>query len=353
MSNAAPGDRPAAVENARRKAFAGLRKAVQKSPAPVQRALSGGSVRVLDALGTPAVPPPPPAFSGEPVWVSPELPTPDGVSLEAIEKTFRSWSISGEPVGHMDDYVTDSFHRFLHTWSLVRDEKGTALELGANPYFTTHLLEEYTELELTLANYFGHNGTIEETVSYLPDGATERVEKLRTSEMFNVEEDPFPYGDDSLDVVLFCEMLEHMLMDPTATLREIHRILKPNGVLVLTTPNVARIVNVLAFVNGANIYDPYSGYGPYGRHNREFTRHELHLLLEFLGFDIETSITADGHPVHAESWPKYEQVAPLIEYRKADLGHYLFVKARKARPPREGLPSFLFRSYPAGVIVDV
>ncbi|MHA3700964.1 class I SAM-dependent methyltransferase [Jatrophihabitans sp. YIM 134969] len=353
MTNAASAGRPAAVENARRTAFRGLRRAVQKSPAPVQRALSGASVRVLDSLGTPVPAPPPAPATGAPVWVPPPLPHPDGVSVESIEKTFRSWSIGGEPEGHMNDYVTDSFHRFLHTWSLVRDEHGTALELGANPYFTTYLLDRYTGLELTLANYFGHNGTIEEKVSFLPDGESERVEQVRTSEMFNVEEDPFPYGDDSLDVVLFCEMLEHLLMDPTATLREIQRILKPNGVLVLTTPNVARIINVLTLVNGANMYDPYSGYGPYGRHNREYTRHELHLLLEFLGFEVETSFTADGHPVHAESWPKYDEVAPLIEYRKNDLGHYLFVKARKVRPPREGLPNFLFRSYPAGVIVDV
>lgn len=330
-----------------------MRRAVQKSPAPVQRALSGASVRVLDSLGTPAAAPAAPVFDGTPVWVSPELPTPAGVTVADLEATMRSWSIGGEPVGHMDDYVTDSFHRFLHTWSLVRDEKGAALELGANPYFTTFLLDEYTDLELTLANYFGTRGTIDETLSYLPVGASERVETVRTSEMFNVEEDPFPYADGSLDVVLFCEMLEHMLMDPTATLREIHRILKPNGVLVLTTPNVARIINVLALVNGANMYDPYSGYGPYGRHNREYTNHELHQLLNFMGYEVETAFTADGHPVHAESWPKYEQVAPLVEYRKADLGHYLFIKARKVREPREGLPNFLFRSYPAGVIVDV
>ena len=336
----------------RRRVFKQLRKAVQHSPAPVQRALSGASVRVLDSLGTPAPAPAAPAFSGQPVWVSPDLPTPDGVSVADLEKTMRSWSIGGEPVGHMDDYVSDSFHRFLHTWSLVRGEKGRALELGANPYFTTFLLDEYTDLELTLANYFGTRGTIDETLSYLPVGASERVEKVRTSAMFNVEEDRFPYDDGSLDVVLFCEMLEHMLMDPTATLREIHRVLKPNGVLVLTTPNVARIVNVLALVNGANMYDPYSGYGPYGRHNREYTNHELHLLLRFMGYEVETAFTADGHPVHAESWPKYEQVAPLLEYRKADLGHYLFIKARKVREPREGLPNFLFRSYPAGVIVD-
>jgi SAM-dependent methyltransferase len=147
-------------------------------------------------------------------------------------------------------------------------------------------------------------------------------------------------------------MLEHMLMDPMHTLRQIHRVLKPNGIMVLTTPNVARLNNVMALVNGANIYDPYSGFGPYGRHNREYTRHELHRLLDFAGFEVEYSFTADGHPTDNSHWPQFAETTPLVQYRQGDLGHYLMVRARAVREPREGLPSFLYRSRPVGEIVD-
>jgi hypothetical protein len=104
-------------------------------------------------------------------------------------------------------------------------------------------------------------------------------------------------------------------------------------------------------VNGVNIYDPYSGFGPYGRHNREYTRHELHRLLEFAGFEVEYSITADGHRSTADRLPRYAEAAPLVAFRRDDLGHYLFVRARAVQPPREGLPSFLYRSWPEGAIV--
>lgn len=320
------------------------------SPAPVQDVLKRGSTRLLQALGAPPDPRSP--AEHRLVWQTPEVPLPEGLSLAELEKVFRSWSVNGEPVGHMDGYVTDSKLRFLYTWGLVRNDKGSCLELGGNPYFTTWLLDQYTDLELTLANYYGEPGEARETVSWLPPDAKTRVETERLSTLFNVEEDEFPYADDSFDVVLFCEMVEHMLMDPLATLRQIHRVLKPNGVLLLTTPNVVRLDNVLRILHGANIYDPYSGYGPYGRHNREYTMHELHRLLEFAGFDVETSMTADGHPSDATKWEMYDAAAPLIEFRQPDLGHYLYVRARAARPPREGLPSFLYRSWPEGKIVE-
>jgi SAM-dependent methyltransferase len=280
------------------------------------------------------------------------VPVPEGLTLADLERTFRSWSVNGEPVGHLDAYLNDSFLRFLHTYGVVRGDTGRCLELGANPYFTTHLLDRYTDLELNLANYFGAGGEKVETVSFVPAGSSVRVEEARPTKLFNVEEDEFPYETGSFDLVLFCEMIEHLLMNPMAALREIHRVLRPNGILVVTTPNVARLRNVLALVCGANVYDPYSGYGPYGRHNREYTRHELHRLLTFSGFDVEYSFTADAHQWPLEEWPPHEAVLRLVEYRNQDLGQYLFVRARAARPPEAGLPSFLYRSRPEGEIVE-
>jgi SAM-dependent methyltransferase len=329
-------------DNVRSKAGRTLRA----SPRPVRDALRKASSRLLAALDAP------PAGASADPWQPPLLPVPKGTTVEDIEAVFRSWSVNGEPVGHLDGYVDDSLWRFLHTWGMVRDDSGQCLELGGNPYFTTHLLDSYTGLDLTLANYYGETGSFDETVSYSPRPGADRVEVKRSGAAFNVEEDEFPYPSDSFDVVLFCEMLEHLLMNPLATLGQIHRVLKPGGTIVLTTPNVARIDNVMAVIHGANIYDPYSGFGPYGRHNREYTRHELHRLLDFAGFDVEHSFTADGHAYNPDRWPRRAGVNPLIEHRREDLGHYLFVRARAVRPPRMGLPSFLYRSWSDGEIVE-
>jgi len=44
----------------------------------------------------------------------------------------------------------------------------------------------------------------------------------------------------SFDVVTLVDVIEH-LSDPLATLQEIHRVLKPNGLLYIVTPNIASV----------------------------------------------------------------------------------------------------------------
>lgn len=55
-----------------------------------------------------------------------------------------------------------------------------------------------------------------------------------------------PYPDASFDVVTLVEVIEH-LENHRAALTEVARVLKPGGILVLTTPNVMRIKSRLHF----------------------------------------------------------------------------------------------------------
>jgi len=149
--------------------------------------------------------------------------------------------------------------------------------------------------------------------------------------------------------VIFAEIIEHLLNDPSKVLREIKRVLKSNGTLILTTPNVARLENVSRMISGANIYDPYSGYGPYGRHNREYNRHELVQLLKFEGYEPTACFSADVHANNAQAFCSIEAIADLLRFREHDLGQYNFIKAI-AQPEisSEKRPSWLYRSYPEG-----
>jgi hypothetical protein len=155
---------------------------------------------------------------------------------------------------------------------------------------------------------------------------------------FNVEVDPFPYSDGSFDLVLCCEILEHLPSDPVRMLAEIHRVLRPGGALLLTTPNAVRAENVERIVRGDNVYEHLSGYGAYGRHNREYTLEELAALLGALGFVVEHASTRDTYYQPSRRLP-----VPLGAVR-ADRGDTLFVRARAEGPTRWRYPAWLFQS---------
>jgi SAM-dependent methyltransferase len=84
------------------------------------------------------------------------------------------------------------------------------------------------------------------------------------------------------DLIVFVEVLEHLLVNPILLFREIREHLAPRGRLFVTTPNVARLGNRWKLLRGHSIQElgryPRDGAGVYG-HVVEYTRGELDRLL--------------------------------------------------------------------------
>jgi glycosyltransferase involved in cell wall biosynthesis/SAM-dependent methyltransferase len=277
---------------------------------------------------------------------APPLPLPAGWSEEELRDWLASVLVEGGPPAEMRGYAIEDFKRFVYTLGLVPEKpRLDVLELGANPYFMTTLLYKFREAQLHLANFFGHPET--EAVQRVTVGQTgEQISY--PYKQFNIEEDRFPYEDESIDVVLFCEIIEHLLSDPVHALIEIRRVLRPGGSLIITTPNVARLDNVCKIIGGENIYDPYSGYGPYGRHNREYNKHDLYRLLTGNGFEVREIFTADVHERYADSYVDLDRIKPLVRHRAADLGQYIFCRSTVGEGARLApvlRPDWLYRSY--------
>jgi glycosyltransferase involved in cell wall biosynthesis/SAM-dependent methyltransferase len=281
----------------------------------------------------------------EDISKSPPLPLPEGWSEDDLRRLISSVQVEDASIEELRPYVEADFKRFVYTLSLVPEQTGQRiLELGANPYFTTTLLRKFRSADLHLANFFDKpEREGKQTVTIHSTG--EVIEYA--FKQFNIEAEIFPYDDNSFDVVLFCEIIEHLLTDPVHALTEIRRVLKPRGDLVLTTPNVARFENARKIIAGENVYDPYSGHGPYGRHNREYTQEDLFSLLTANGFIARTIFTADVHPETAGSSASLRTLAPLLKDRQTDLGQYIFCRCgvsreSKARAPNR--PNWLYRN---------
>lgn len=267
------------------------------------------------------------------------LPLPPGYSEATILDLLLKVRPANAPVREMESYRRGDYRRFLYTLDLATNLSGPALELGANPYFMTTLLRHFTACRVTCANYFSS--------SCLPL-TSQMVHFLAGEESvpyyhFNVETERFPFDDGTFDAVFFCEILEHLQVHPVGCLREIKRVLRPGGRLVLTTPNVARRENVARMLRGQNLYDPDSGYGTYGRHNREYTEAEVRSLLDWCGFAVEESFTAD---VHEGALELKELDDLLAAWHRKDLGQYIFTRSINSGSARERRPAWLYRSYP-------
>lgn len=169
----------------------------------------------------------------------------------------------------------------------------------------------------------------------------------------NIERDRLPWPAESFDVILFCEVLEHLLYDPVHALVELGRVLKPGGYLLVSTPNVLCWMNLVALFINHNPRDLYSAYGPYGRHNREYSAPELATLLKQLGYTVEAERQVYHPPVTASRlkalvYALGDQLTRLpIPWLRQKHGNTFITLARKTREITPAYPDWLFRSRPA------
>jgi SAM-dependent methyltransferase len=96
-----------------------------------------------------------------------------------------------------------------------------------------------------------------------------------------------PYEDAFCDVLKFSECLEHLNFNPLPVIKELHRVLKPGGLVIVTTPNAIRIGKRVSFLMGHNVFadlETLCKGDIHSVHFREYSLDELCRLLEWGGF---------------------------------------------------------------------
>lgn len=105
----------------------------------------------------------------------------------------------------------------------------------------------------------------------------------------DVLSESFPIGDNTIDFVLFSDVIEHLHHSPKNCLNEINRVLKESGKLIISTPNAIRLTSrikmLLGISNWNNIYDYFEKDGNFG-HIHEYTCDEIKFILGKTNFKI-------------------------------------------------------------------
>ncbi|MFH1523135.1 MAG: class I SAM-dependent methyltransferase [Patescibacteria group bacterium] len=100
----------------------------------------------------------------------------------------------------------------------------------------------------------------------------------------NLSEMKIPFKDNYFDLVIFSETLEHLNFYPQEIFKDIYRILKPGGIIIVTTPNLLRLNNRIKMLIGKSInYDIKDKYST-ATHFREYSSKELFYLMKSANF---------------------------------------------------------------------
>jgi glycosyltransferase involved in cell wall biosynthesis/SAM-dependent methyltransferase len=279
--------------------------------------------------------PQPPAPSPQPR--QPDTKTPPPATPEYV----AGWAANRESLGYLDTHLT----RLVKTLEITPPggPEDRILEMGAYLQITPALRSKLG-YGCVRGCYYGPAGKIEHRSVISAEGETFECEV----DLFNAEKDPFPYPDGHFSTVLCCELIEHLTEDPMHLMREIHRIVKPGGHLVLTTPNIGSLHGIAAILEGYHpgVFTAYIRPGADGeveaRHNREYTPKEIQQLLENSGFTVTLLETG---PFRQTPRPEEGWVLNLLERFELprDLrGDDIYVVGRKTGAVRERYPDWLY-----------
>jgi len=151
-------------------------------------------------------------------------------------------------------------------------------------------------------------------------------------------EEKIPFKDNFFDTIYAGEVIEH-LFDTDAFLRECNRVLKKNGVFVLSTPNICNLRNMVKVLQKKQLEGIYFSIEPVyplvkektGGHVRGYSPEAIKCQLQKHGFVIEKIVT------HLVWFPKHDRLPKtLLDFVEKILvrifnerGYSLIVKARK------------------------
>ncbi len=162
------------------------------------------------------------------------------------------------------------------------------------------------------------NATVD-TLGFPNPVAPPRPHEMHIQQDLNNTQKAWALSQSAYDLIVFCEVIEHLYTPPDEVLKRFQKALVAGGSIVIQTPNAAAIHKRIRMMLGKNPYDLLqpSKMG----HFREYTRSELQDMLSRAGFRVQS--------IHMKNYFNNHQT-PI---------HWLFSRSEKIIPStmRDGI----------------
>jgi SAM-dependent methyltransferase len=265
-----------------------------------------------------------------------------------VERAILSPDYSSEK--YVDEYLKPHMRRFYITLRM--------LEKISTPAMRVIDVGSYGSLVPALTEILGLSQIVITTPPQANKPASEDtcLADARNGSRFRFRADrfdlegPFPYSDETFDIVIFTEVLEHLSVDPMHALSEINRITKTGGWMVLSTPSCTSVKSLMKILRGGNpnCYPVYTKQPSRDRHNREYTPWEVRQLLAACGYEVTAFETIDVYNDRRPVWPLIKAGLWLssclslgfIKFR--DRGDTIFALGKKISGTKNRYPDFLY-----------
>lgn len=193
-------------------------------------------------------------------------------------KLYRIWD--QVPVTYYQKGVRSNFFQWLWHSHKVNLAKKILLKIKFNNCLDVgcasgHMISQIYSL-YPHAEYFGID-IYDKAIAYA--GKTYPHIKFKTAAA-----DKLPFKNNAFDLILFYETIEHV-EDPGSCLKEIKRVIKANGTLILTMDSGSLLFRLIWF-----IWENTKGKIWQGAHLHPFHHRELEQLIKNSGFKIKDKI---------------------------------------------------------------
>ncbi len=188
--------------------------------------------------------------------------------LPLAEAKIRTWS---------KNYFEGNKNRYLSDLAFVKKfyTGGKILEIGSAPFHFTYLMKR--------------SGLAVTAIDLAPQRFEKFIQKHQLEVLAcNIEQEPLPFEEETFDLIVFFEVFEHLRINPINTLKEISRVLKSGGTLLLQTPNLYNAMRIKGMIRGQGFDDPYKEFSKLERfghmgHTRVYTVNQVKEFLQKTG----------------------------------------------------------------------